>query len=76
MTTLRRRLTRKAPAAYDHHGAPLVVTLEPTADGILVTIREARRRYKVAAPLATLYRWLMRAEADARRAARGRRVRP
>ena len=67
MTTLRKPVRRKTAQPYDHHGAPLVVTLTPHPEGDLITLREARRRYAVTATLVGVYVWLLTRDADRRR---------
>jgi hypothetical protein len=56
MTPLTRTVTRKTANAYDHHGAPLVVSLEP---GDILSIRELRRKYTVSIGLHGLYTHLV-----------------
>lgn len=60
MTPLTKRVTRKTAHPYDHHGAPLVVSLEP---GDILTIRELRRKFTVSVGIHGLYTHLVAQQA-------------
>lgn len=65
MTDLKKRVSRRS--IVPHRGRRIVVTLEP---GDLITMREAGRRQSYTEPLAVVFDWMAKREAQRTLAAR------
>lgn len=71
VTELRKTVVRRMAKPYDHRGKRLIVQLEP---GDVITFREERSRKSFSAPLAQVFRQIVRWNVESTKQPRRRRV--